>query len=81
MVANSLLSTTRAGARVRVINIGCRSGAQSCSDLRVREMGLRAGAVVEVLSGSDPMICRIGDSCLGLCGAMASQIEVEPATP
>lgn len=81
MVANSLLSTTRAGARVRVINIACPRGAQSCPDLRVREMGLHAGAVVEVLSDSDPMICRIGDACLGLCGVMASQIEVEPAMP
>lgn len=53
--------------------------------LRLREIGICEGHVVEVLRTGDPLICRVGTSRMGICRRLAEHVLLaaapDPAPP
>lgn len=68
------LAIVPAGQQVRVTSLQ----AEPEQAQRLRELGLLEGKVICILLDSDPMICKIGNSRLGLCHRLARNILVEP---
>lgn len=64
------------GTPVRVLRIHCR---HDCG-LRLRELGIVEGAVVEVVKRTDPVLLYAKDTRIGLDPRTAAQIEVEYAS-
>ncbi|NLX13427.1 MAG: ferrous iron transport protein A [Phycisphaerales bacterium] len=45
---------------------------------RLREMGIREGKTIRLLTKNDPLICQVGGCRFGLCHRLARCILVEP---
>ncbi len=71
------LLTAETGKPVRVLRIHCR---HDCG-LRLRELGIVEGAVVELVKRADPVLLYVKDTRIGLDPRTAAQIEVEYASP
>jgi Fe2+ transport system protein FeoA len=70
------LLTAATGTPVRVLRIHCR---HDCG-LRLRELGIVEGAVVELIKRADPVLLYAKDTRIGLDPRTAAQIEVEYAS-
>jgi len=68
------LAIIPAGRQVRVTSL--QTGSRQAQ--RLRELGMLEGKVICILLDSDPMICKIGNSRIGLCHRLARNILVEP---
>ncbi len=45
---------------------------------RLREMGIREGKIIRLITRNDPLICQVGCCRFGLCHRLARCILVEP---
>jgi Fe2+ transport system protein FeoA len=68
------LQSARPGTRVRVLRLDARPEVSH----RLREMGFAENAVIRCLQGGPAMVCQVQQARVGLSGALAGQIVVEP---
>lgn len=68
------MTDVEAGADVVITRFGDLRG----ESLRVREMGLFEGRSLRVVHCSDPLICQVDQTRVGLARRIACEIFVEP---
>lgn len=79
MLSLGLLSPGEQGeiVEIRTAPAGCGPTKAASSELRLEDMGLRTGKVVEMLSnGSGPILLRVDESRLAIARRLAMTIMV-----
>lgn len=67
------LASVPVGSRLYIRGIDADPGAAQ----RLREMGIREGKPITLITRSDPLICQVGCCRFGLCHRLARCILVE----